>query len=368
MYVTRPVLPPLADYIRHLESIWTTQVLTNGGPMQQELEHAVGGRIGVGHTSLWNNGTTALVGALRALELRGEVVVTPFTFPATVHAVAIAGLTPVFADIDDDTLTLDPASLAENVTAETSAVLATHVYGEMCDTAGIGMVAREHDLRVVYDAAHSFARAVPIFGAGVDDLGDISMLSFHATKLFHSVEGGALVTADPELHRRLCLIRNFGIMSEGEVEGIGLNGKMSELHAAMGLSVLELLDAEIARRKVTAAAYVEALSGVPGLRVVAGHHDSAQYFVVRVDPVEFGCDRDALQLALRSLNVFSRRYFYPLCSDLPAYSHLPSARGLPVAKKAAAEVLALPFHGGLTVDDAMRLSELIAWHQGGRRR
>jgi dTDP-4-amino-4,6-dideoxygalactose transaminase len=365
--VTRPVLPSLESYVGYLESIWSTHTLTNLGPLHQQLESAIGARIGVGQTTLWNNGMTALLGALQVLDLRGEVVVTPFTFPATVHAIALLGLTPVFADIDDDTLTLDPAAVSEALTVQTSAILGTHVYGQLSDTASIGAIARERGLRVVYDGAHSFARQLPLFERGQADLGDITMLSFHATKLFHSVEGGALVTTDPELDRRLRLARNFGIKSEVEVEGIGLNGKMSEVHAAMGLAMLDLLDDEIAQRKAIAAEYVEALADIPGLRIAAGRGDSVQYFVVRIDADQFGSGRDELQAGLRSMNVFSRRYFHPLCSDLPAYSHLPSARRVPVARKAASEVLALPFHGGLSAGDAVAVADIIRWHQDGNR-
>lgn len=367
LYVSRPVLPPLDEYVGLLRETWETRLLTNMGPMHQRLEQAIHDRVGVGITSLWSSGSAALLGAVQVLGLDGRAIVTPFTFPATVHALSLLGIEPVFADIDDETLTLDPSSVAERIEPDVSAIVGTHVYGAMCRTEELGAIARKNGLRVLYDGAHSFARELPIFPGGVSDLGDITMLSFHATKLFHSVEGGALITADPELDRRIRLARNFGIKNEEEVESVGFNGKMSELHAAMGVATLGLLDAEIAHRRMIAAAYVEALSGIPGLRIVAGAGDAIQYFVVRIDPAEFGSDRDALHVTLRAANVISRKYFFPLCSELAPYSHLPSARQVPVAQRAAVEVLAIPLHSGVSVGDARHIADLIRWqHEGGR--
>lgn len=365
LYVSRPVLPPLAEYVADLEQIWASGTLTNMGPFHQRLQAAVGHRVGVGDVTLWNNGTTALIAALAALELRGEVLVTPFTFPATVQAIAALGLVPVFADVDPRTGTLSPTAAAERLTDATSAIVATHVYGTSCDTEALGRLARRHGLKVVYDGAHSFARRTPVFPAGAGSLGDVTMLSFHATKLFHTVEGGALVTADPDLHERLTHYRNFGIRSEDVVAGTGLNGKMSELHAAMGLRVLDRLDDEIDRRSALAQRYVQGLRDVPGVSVVAGHGASVQYLVVRVDPGAAGVDRDGLHRSLRELNVVSRRYFHPLCSDIaPFYDH-PSAEHLPVARRFSAECLALPLHGGMDDEVVDRICAAIAWRGAG---
>jgi len=362
LYVSRPALPPLADYVSDLEQIWATHTLTNMGPFHVRFEAALSERIGLGHVTVWNNGTTALLAALAALDLSGEVVVTPFTFPATIHAIAILGLTPVFADIDHDTMTISPEKIAEKITPATTAVVGTHIYGTFCDTAAIAEIAREHDLRVVYDGAHSFGRSVPIFPDGAGQLGDITMLSFHATKLFHSVEGGALITADPAVHDRLKSIRNFGIRSEDVVDGVGMNGKMSEVHAAMGLRVLGILDDEIAARGRIAELYAKRLAPMDGLTIVAGTGASVQYFVLRVDAERFGCSRDELNAGLRELNMISRRYFYPLCSDIPPYSAHPSAQDLPVAALAATECLALPFHSGMDEATVNTICDAIEWH------
>ncbi|MEI4270685.1 DegT/DnrJ/EryC1/StrS family aminotransferase [Klenkia sp. LSe6-5] len=366
--MSRPVLPALADYVADLEQIWASGILTNMGAFHQRLQAAVQHRVGIGQVTLWNNGTTALVAALAALDLRGEVVVTPFTFPATVQAIAALGLTPVFADVDPDSGTLCPSAVADRITTATSAILGTHVYGTFCDTDGLGRLAREHGLRVVYDGAHSFARRTPVFPAGPTSLGDVTMLSFHATKLFHAVEGGALITDDPELHERLTHYRNFGIRSEDVVSGTGLNGKMSEFHAAMGLRVLDLLDDEIDRRAELARRYAHGLRDVPGVSVIAGHGASVQYLVVRVDALSAGIDRDGLHRGLRELNIVSRRYFHPLCSDIPPFSGHPSAGYLPVARRFSAECLALPLHGGMDTEVVDRICAAITWQAASGRR
>jgi dTDP-4-amino-4,6-dideoxygalactose transaminase len=361
LYVSRPILPPLEDFVSDLEEIWASHLLTNMGPFHLRFERELHERLGLGHVTLWNNGTTALLAALAALNLSGEVIVTPFTFPATVHAIAAVGLTPVFADIDETNMTLDPARVSERVTAATSAIVGTHIYGNFCDTLALAEIAREHSLRVVYDGAHSFAGHQPVFPHGPASLGDITMLSFHATKLFHSVEGGALVTSDPVINDRLALVRNFGIRSEDVVDGIGLNGKMSELHAAMGLRVLAMLDGEIDRRAELAKLYAKRLASVPGLSVVSGTGSSVQYLVLRVVEDEFGSSRDDLHATLRELNIISRRYFYPLCSEIAPYSGHPSARDLPVATRAAAQCLALPFHGDMDDTVVEHICDAVEW-------
>lgn len=362
LYVSRPILPALPDYCADLEEIWASGILTNMGAFHERLQAAVQQRVGIGNVTLWNNGTTALVAALAALDLEGEVIVTPFTFPATVQAIAALGLTPVFADVDPRTGTLSPDAVADRITGATSAILATHVYGTFCDTEALGQLAREHGLKVVYDGAHSFARRTPVFPAGPRSLGDVTMLSFHATKLFHAVEGGALITDDPALHERLKRYRNFGIQSEDVVAGTGLNGKMSELHAAMGLRVLELLDDEIDRRAALAQRYVRGLRDVPGVSVIAGQGASVQYLVVRVDANSAGIDRDELHRRLRELNIISRRYFHPLCSDITPFDAHPSAAHLPHARRFSSECLALPLHGGVGDDVIGRICGAIAWH------
>lgn len=360
LFVSRPNLPPFSDYTAMLRELWDSAILTNGGAFHEQLEAALVARLGSGRVSLWNNGTTALIGALSAMDLKGEVIVTPFTFPATVHAIALLGLAPVFADIDPDTMTIAPTSIAERSSSRTSAIVGTHVYGISCDTAAIGELARGLSARVIYDGAHSFGRPTPIFPDAPDALGDVTMLSFHATKLFHTVEGGALITQDAELDRRFRLARNFGIKSETETEGIGLNGKMSELHAAMGLCLLATLDTELARRAELAATYARRLAGIAGLTIAAGLDAPKQYFVIRVSEA-FGSTRDQLFLTLREMNVHSRRYFFPLVSDFGPYSKLPSARHLPNARRAAQECLALPFYGSMTTEQVELICDAIEW-------
>jgi dTDP-4-amino-4,6-dideoxygalactose transaminase len=361
VYVSVPMLPPLEEFAADLQEIWASRLLTNLGPFHNRLEQALNERIGLGHLSLWNNGTTALLAGLAALDLHGEVIVTPMTFPATVHAIATLGLTPVFADIDETTLTLAPERVLEKLTDSTCAIVGTHLYGTFCDTAALGAIAHQHGLAVIYDGAHSFGRHRPIFPDGPDSLGDLTMLSFHATKLFHTVEGGAVITADPGTHERLGRMRNFGIRSEDVIDGVGLNGKMSEMHAALGMRVLPLLDDEIDRRGELAELYAKRLAPLQGLSVVAGTGSSAQYFVMRVQEDVFGSSRDELHHALTRLNIMSRRYFYPLCSNIAPYSSYVSAADLPIANRAASQCLALPFHGGLDDDMAERICDAIEW-------
>ena len=359
LWVTRPVLPPLEDYIDHLREVWDSGTITNLGAKHAELEALLSARIGAGHLTLWNNGTSALVGMLSQFDLTGEVIVTPFTFPATVHAISAIGLEPVFADIDEENLTLSPASVRTKVTSRTTAILGTHIYGRSCDTDGISSVAQDHGLTVLYDGAHSFGIKQPVFSDIPSTLGDATMLSFHATKLFHTVEGGAIVTPHESVDARLRAARNFGITSEDKVSGMGLNGKMSELHAAMGLLMLDRLDHEIDLRTVVAERYGERLGGHPGLKIIAGLDASKQYFVIRIDRERFGESRDDVHARLRSYNVMSRRYFYPLCADIDIYAALPSSQYLPAARRASDEVLALPFFGGLDLELVDMVCDLI---------
>jgi len=359
LWVTQPLLPPLEEYVDHLREVWDSGIITNLGAKHAQLEALLAERVGSSNLTLWNNGTAALVGMLSQFDLSGEVIVTPFTFPATVHAIAAVGLTPVFADIDDVDLTLSPESVRGAVTNRTTAILGTHIYGTSCDTDGLQAVAEEHGLTLLFDGAHSFGVKRPVFGDSPSALGDATMLSFHATKLFHTVEGGAVVTPHNEVHARLKSARNFGITGEDVVSGVGLNGKMSELHAAMGLLMLDRLDHEVDLRTIVAERYGERLRDRAGVTVVAGLDESKQYFVVRFDRDLFGESRDDVHARLRSYNINSRRYFYPLCADIDAYASLPSSRELPVARRAADEVLALPFYGGLDLSLVDMVCDLI---------
>jgi dTDP-4-amino-4,6-dideoxygalactose transaminase len=360
--VGKPRLPDLDRFIGRLRTIWGSGWLTNCGAQHAELEATLREALDVPRLSLFNNGTMALLAACRALDLTGEVITTPFTFPATPHVLSWSRLQPVFADIDPATLNIDPACVEALITPATSAILAVHAYGTPCDVDSLQAIAARHGLKVIYDAAHAFG--VRVRGRGIGCCGDATAFSFHATKLFHTAEGGAFSTSDPALADRINLLRNFGIVSEEEVELPGLNGKMSELHAALGLTMLEELEDERRHRRAVAEIYLRELAGVPGVTLPALPPDgnrALQYFVIRVDGTQCGCSRDTLQQRLRTFNVFTRKYFYPLCSEYPSYRHLPSAaaRRLPVAHQAAREVLCLPLHAEVAPAQARTICQLI---------
>lgn len=360
IYVGSPPLPPLDDLVVKLEEIWRSRWLTNGGAQHRELEARLRLTLGAPNLSLFNNGTMALLTACRALRLGGEVITTPFTFPATPHVLTWSQLSPVFADVDPATLNIDPSAVERLITPRTSAILAVHVYGTPCDLEALQDIADRHGLKLIYDAAHAFG--VSVGGRGIGTFGDASAFSFHATKLFHTAEGGALSCRDPEVSAEAALLRNFGIRSEDEVEVPGLNGKMNELQAALGLLVLEALPAERRHRLHLARAYGEELCEEPGLTLPeVGETSSLQYFVIRIDGGRFGCSRDELHRRLRELNVFTRRYFHPLCSEYPFYRHLPSAapERLPAAHLAAQQVLCLPFHSGVSVEQVRAIAGLV---------
>jgi len=311
---------------------------------------------------LFTNGTVALITAIRALGLTGEVLTTPFTFPATPHALSWSGITPVFCDIDPVTLNVDPDAVERAITPRTSAILAVHVYGNPCDVDGLQRAADRHGLKIIYDAAHAFG--VRVNGRGIGSFGDATMFSFHATKLFHTAEGGALASADPALKAKIEDLRNFGIHGPDVVEAVGLNGKMTELQAALGLCVLEGVGEELARRRRLLARYRERFASIEGVTWVHGLNgadSSCQYCVIRVNEAAFGCSRDALHRDLRGYNVFARKYFSPLCAEYDCYRNLPSATpgNLPVATRAVHEVLCVPLYGGLTESDVDRICDMV---------
>jgi dTDP-4-amino-4,6-dideoxygalactose transaminase len=364
IYVTRPVLPPLADYSSSLEQIWQSGFLTNGASQHQKLEQALLEYLQTPHLSLFNNGTLALLVACQALQVKGEVITTPFTFAATPHVLAWNKATPVFADIDPDTLCIDPGSIEHNLSDQTSAVLGVHVYGMPCDVHAIDTLARPRQLKVIYDGAHAFGTQLD--GQPIVRHGDATMLSFHATKLFHSAEGGALCMTDPDLKKQVDLLKNFGIKNEEEVQLPGINGKMNELQAALGLLVLQHVEAEKNCRQAMRDIYAQRLQQVPGVclqSVPIQATDSHQYLIVRVNEAQAGCHRDELHQRLKRFNIITRKYFYPLCSDYDCYRHLPSAhpRRLPNAHRVASEVLSLPLHGELTADDVHRICDAIVY-------
>ena len=360
VYVTRPVLPELAGLMSRLSEVWGSGILSNGGSKHVEFERRLADYIGPGHISLFNNGTIALLVAIKALELTGEVLVTPFTFAATPHVLAWNNITPVFVDILDDTMTIDPARLEEAITPRTTGILGVHVYGNHCDVAGIGAVAHRHNLKVVYDAAHAFGAKID--GTHVGMFGDATMFSFHPTKLFHSGEGGAVLMQDENLKARVDLLKNFGIVSEHEVDAVGINGKMNEIQASLGLCVLDYVDREREARLQVANVYRNRLGNLRGVTVsdrVDPLQDSLQYFYARIDAAEAGVHRDRVYDGLKEFNIFARKYFFPLCSNYACYQSHPSssASNLPVANRAAEEVLCLPFYGELGVERAERICD-----------
>ena len=363
IHVTRPLLPDLNLVTAKLQEVWGAQWLTNNGPQHRHFEQRLLEVLKAPHLSLFNNGTIALIVACQSLRLTGEVITTPFTFAATPHVLSWNGIRPVFCDIDPLTMNIDASRIESMITPQTTAILGVHVFGTPCEVTAIQEVADRYGLRVIYDAAHAFG--VEIDGRGIGTWGDVTMFSFHATKLFHSGEGGALTFTDPNLKARIDLLKNFGIMNEDVVMMPGINGKMNELQAVLGLVVLDCVEEERNKRRVLQETYLECLGDVSGvtfcIRDLPGVRNSYQYFVVRIDAETFGASRDQVYQELRHCNVLARKYFYPLCSDYACYRHLPSAdpSGLPVARQVADEVLALPFYGGLGQDDVERICAII---------
>lgn len=372
IYVTQPELPPLENFYPYLEQIWENKILTNGGPFHQQLEAELCRHLGVEHICLFTNGTLALLTALQALRITGEVITTPYSFVATSHSLLWNGIKPVFVDVDPDTLNLDPRRIEAAITPQTTAIMPVHCYGMPCDTRTIQGIADNYNLKVVYDAAHAFG--VTHEGTSVLNRGDLSVLSFHATKVFNTFEGGAIVCGDARTKQRIDRLKNFGIVDETTVSAPGINGKMSEINAAFGLLQLKGVDAAIAARGQLARAYTEALAGVPGIRCVRPWDEADReaanpalnrssnyaYFPILVGP-DYPLSRDELFARLREHGIIARRYFYPLISSFPMYRDLPSAAPdrLPVATRAAEEVLCLPIYPALADADQRRIIDLV---------
>lgn len=362
IYVTRPFLPDLREVQSSLEEIWKEQILTNGGPKHQQLEKALCDTLKVPSLSLFNNGTIALITGCQALRLTGEVITTPFTFPATPHILTWNNIKPVFCDIDPVTMNIDASKIESLITSKTSAILGVHVYGTPCDVLKIEEISKRHGLKVIYDAAHAFG--VEIKGRAIGTFGDISMFSFHATKLFHTLEGGCVAFNDIDLKPRIDLLKNFGIKNEEEVVLPGINGKMNEVQAAMGLINLKHLEEEQNKRSLIINLYKEELSDIEGISFLNLSPEitpSYQYFVIRIEKNSFGISRDEVYERLKEYNVFTRKYFKPLCSEYQCYQQLPSAapEKLPVAHKIVNEVLTLPLYGNLALEDARLICHLI---------
>lgn len=361
IYVTQPALPPLEEFIPYLQEIWTNKILTNGGPFHQQLEKALCEYLGVKHLALFSNGTLGLVTALQALRVTGEVITTPYSFVATAHSLLWNGIKPVFVDVDPNTLNLDPAKIEAAITPHTTAIMPVHCYGHPCDTEAIQRIADNYNLKVIYDAAHAFG--VQDEGGSVLRHGDLSVLSFHATKVFNTFEGGAIICPDAKTKLRIDQLKNFGFVDETTVVAPGINGKMSEINAAFGMLQLQHINAALAKRQSIDAAYRKALHDLPGIRFLQGAGEKVgnySYFPLLVE-ADYPLSRDALYQKLKDSNIYARRYFYPLITDFPMYRGMPSARheNLPVATAAAQKVLCLPIYPALTPEDQRRVINIV---------
>jgi dTDP-4-amino-4,6-dideoxygalactose transaminase len=361
IYVTRPFLPPLEEFVPYLQKIWDKKILTNGGPFHQQLESALCDYLGIKHIALFTNGTLALVTALQAMRVTGEVITTPYSFVATSHSLLWNGIKPVFVDIDPNTFNLDPAKIEAAITPQTTAIMPVHCYGHPCDVDAIQKIADNYNLKVIYDAAHAFG--VQCHCGSVLNHGDLSVLSFHATKVFNTFEGGAIVCPDANTKQRVDHLKNFGFVDEETVIAPGINGKMSEVNAALGLLQLKGIDQALAERRALDSQYRSALQGVVGIDcMTVAEHVVANfaYFPIFVRS-NYSLSRDALFEKLRRNGVYARRYFYPLITSFPMYRGLPSAApaGLPVATRTANEVICLPIYPGLTAEQLQRVADLI---------
>ena len=361
IYVTQPYLPPLQEFLPYLEKIWNNKILTNGGPFHQQLETALCEYLGVKHLALFSNGTLGLVTALQALRVTGEVITTPYSFVATAHSLLWNGIKPVFVDVEPHTLNLDPARIEAAITPHTTAIMPVHCYGHPCDVQAIQKIADNYNLKVIYDAAHAFG--VQDEGGSILRHGDLSVLSFHATKVFNTFEGGAIICPDAKTKQRIDHLKNFGFVDETTVVAPGINAKMSEINAAFGMLQLEHVGAALAQRQRIDAAYRQGLADVPGLRCLPDAGEKVanySYFPVLVEP-GYRLSRDALYQKLKDNNIYARRYFYPLISDFPMYRGMASAHreNLPVATAAAHKVLCLPIYPSLGDADVARVISIL---------
>jgi len=364
--VTSPLLPDLGEFTGLLQQIWDSRWITNNGSFHQRLEKELAEYLKVPFVSLFTNGTLPLITALQALHVTGEVITTPYSFVATTHALWWNGIKPVFVDIDPATGCMDPQRIEAAITPRTTAILPVHVYGRPCDVKAIQEIADKYGLKVIYDAAHAFG--VEKDGRSILNAGDLSTLSFHATKVFNTVEGGAMIMHDAKTKQRIDYLKNFGFAGETEVVGPGINSKMDEIRAAYGLLNLMQVDKAIAARRHAAERYREALRDVPGISFwdeMPGVKSNYSYFPIFVDEKEYGESRDELYLRMKSHKVWGRRYFYPLISEFSTYRGLPSAtrENLPNAWRMAETVICLPMHHALSEDDIDRVTAEIAGRQ-----
>lgn len=360
--VTSPLMPSLEAFNIYLEDIWKRKWITNNGYYHKELEKALCEYLGVPYISLFTNGTLPLITALQALRITGEVITTPFSFVATTHSLWWNGIKPVFVDIDPITCNLDPEKIEAAITPRTTAIMPVHVYGNPCDTKRIQDIADKYGLKVIYDAAHAFG--VKVNGESVLNAGDMSTLSFHATKVYNTIEGGALVMHDEQTKKRIDYLKNFGFAGETEVVAPGINSKMDEMRAAYGLLNLKQVDKAIEWRKHVAELYREVLKEVEGITFfndISGVKHNYAYFPIFVDAEKYGMTRDELYFKMKEQNILGRRYFYPLISEFSTYRGLESSSkdNLPVATEKAEQVICLPMYCGLSDGDLERILNLI---------
>lgn len=360
--VTSPLLPSLDEFVGYLEEIWKSKWITNNGQFHRRLEAALADYLGVKYVSLFTNGTLPLITALQALGIKGEVITTPYSFVATTHALWWNGIKPVFVDIDPKTCNLDPDKIEAAITDKTTAIMPVHCYGIPCDTEKIQAIADKHGLKIIYDAAHAFG--VQVNGESILKAGDMATLSFHATKVFNTVEGGALVCHDAETKKQIDFLKNFGFNGETEVVAPGINSKMDEIRSAYGLLNLKQVDQAIESRHKVADYYRQALRSVKGVKVfedMPGVRHNYSYFPILINAEEYGMSRDELYFKMRDDNVLGRRYFYPLISTFDTYKGLESSNpaNLPVATRIADEVICLPMFYGLMEEDLERVLNCI---------
>lgn len=360
--VTSPLLPNLDDFHELLKEIWASKWITNNGEFHKRLEAALCEYLKVPYISLFTNGTLPLITAFQALHITGEVITTPYSFVATTHALWWNGIKPVFVDVDPRTGNIDPNKIEAAITPRTTAILPVHVYGKPCDVDAIQAIADKYGLRVIYDAAHAFG--VEVNGESLINAGDMATLSFHATKVYNTIEGGAMVMHDKKLKQRIDYLKNFGFAGETEVVAPGINSKMDEMRSAYGLLNLKQVDQAIAARQRVAIAYRQALKDIPGISYwddMPGVKHNYSYFPIFVDEEQYGISRDQLYEAFKALNILARRYFYPLISNFSTYRGLESAAAdnLPNATRMANTVICLPMHHALSNDDVQRVIDVI---------
>lgn len=360
--VTSPLLPPLEEYIPYLKDIWERHWLTNNGFYHKELESELCKYLGVKYISLFTNGTLALITALQALRITGEVITTPYSFVATTHSLWWNGIKPVFVDIDPITCNIDPNKIEAAITPKTTAIMPVHVYGNPCDTEKIQSIADTYGLKVIYDAAHAFG--VKVKGNSILNFGDLSIMSFHATKVFSTIEGGAIVCHDEKMKKRIDYLKNFGFADETTVVAPGINAKMNEIQSAFGLLALKYVDNAIEKRRYISNIYRASLSNTKGISCIVDVNEiqhNYSYFPILVDKELFGKDRDTLYYEMQNKGVFGRRYFYPLISNFSTYKELSSAtyENLTVANRISNQVICIPLHQDMNDDDIQRVINTI---------